>query len=217
MSLQILEIASMNLKGNLKANDERLLSIFRICLDGISEGGGKYFRFLTNTPTNQTLEKPIVTIIGIWPSAELHSAFIASGKLTSLLSQLGDLISMREVVYLQVPPLNSVQISVLEGDLVIAFFQVSSKNHHGFDEAAKSIIGKVECVTGWSSTQGENLKSSEEFRKGRSDQEHSDAKHEGVWGILVGQKDRGVVDEIKSLTAQKHDHLEALTWNALDC
>lgn len=92
MDLQLLEIASVNLKDGVEPTDQRLLSAFRTCIDEITKGGGTHFHFVSSSPTNR-LEKPIVTMIDIWPTVELHSAFLAGGTLLHLMACLQGLIT----------------------------------------------------------------------------------------------------------------------------
>lgn len=216
MALPSLEIASVNLKNGIKPNDERLLTVFRTCIDEIAKGGGTHFRFVVSSPIN-SLENPIITMIGIWPTVELHSAFLSGGALMPLMASLQDLISMREVVYLKVPMPTAAQGKLLEGDFTTAFFHVGRKEHDEFDGIVKGVVEGSDLVTGWNSTQGDNFKQSEEFRKGRLEQDESDVQHEGVWGVLLPQEDTGVIDELKAKTVGKFERVEVLVWDRLDC
>lgn len=216
MTTQTLEIASVNLKDDIQPSDPRLLTVFRTCLDGLAKGGGKNFRFLTSTPDNKSLTKPIVVMIGIWPTPEMHSAFIESGVLMPMMASLQDLISMKEVIYLRIPEpqSGSPQEKLLEGDLVTAFFHVKKENG-GFEEAAKAVVGgKENVVYGWNSTQGESFKQSEEFRKGKLEQDASDVSHEGVWGVLFDKAEGNVAEDIEKAT-EKFERVEVLTWKTL--
>jgi len=219
MTTQILELATVNLKDNITPSDPRILQVFRTCLNELNKGGGRYFRFLTSSPDNKNLEKPIVVMIGIWPTVALHSAFIDSGVLMPLLASLADLISMREVIYLRIPEpqSGSPQEKLLGGDLVTAFFHVNGKEDGGFESAAKGVLGgKEDAVSGWNSTQGESFEKSEQFRKGRLEQDASDVSHEGVWGVLLNKAEGSLVEGIKKATDKNFERVEVLTWDSLD-
>lgn len=219
MTTQILEICLVNLKNDITPSDPRIVQVFSTCLTELNKGGGKYFRFLTSSPDNKGLEKPIVSMIGIWPTVALHSAFIESGILMPLMASLADLISMREVIYLRIPEpkAGSPQDKVLKGDLVTAFFHVSGKDNGGFESLAKGVLGgKEDAVSGWNSTQGESFEKSEQFRKGRLEQDASDVAHEGVWGVVLHKAEGGVVEEIKKATEKKFERLEVLTWDSFE-
>lgn len=217
MADQRLELALVNLKGDIKPTDSRLLSVFRTCLDELSKGGGTHFRFLTSSPTGN-LDETIVMMIGIWPTDELHAKFIDSGILMPLMASLQDLISMREVVYLKVPELTPAQNEVLEGDLVTGFFHVEGKEHDNFGKAAEEVLGgRKECVIGWNSTQGESFQKSEEFRKGRLEQASSDIKHDGVWGVLLKKENTSVLGSIQAATEKKFERADVRSWDGLDC
>lgn len=216
MDLQLLEIALVNLKDGVESTDQRLLTVFRTCIDEITKGGGTHFRFVSSSPIND-LENPVVTMIGIWPTVELHSEFLAGGTLLHLMARLQDLITMREVVYLKVPKPTLAQDKILGGDFYTAFFHVDQKYHYEVDGIVKSVIKESDFVSGWNTTQGENFRQSEDFRRGRLEQDESDVQHNGVWGILLPRENGKVIDELKGNMAGKFERVEILAWDGLEC
>jgi hypothetical protein len=216
MDLQLLEIASINLKDGVEPTDQRLITIFRTCIDEITKAGGTHFRFVSSSPING-LEKPVVTMVGIWPTVELHSAFLAGGTLLHLMASLQGLITMREVVYLKVPKPTLAHDKILGGEFYTAFFHVDQKDHDEVDGIVKNVIKESDSVNGWNTTQGENFRQSEDFRRGRLDQDESDVQHNGVWGILLPRENSKVIDKLKGETVGKFERVEVLAWDGLEC
>ncbi|QKX53511.1 uncharacterized protein TRUGW13939_00590 [Talaromyces rugulosus] len=211
MDLQLLEIAMVNLKDGIEPTGQRLITIFRTCIEELAKAGGKHFRFVSSSPTNH-LEKPIITIIGIWPTAELHAAFLAGGALLHLMASLQGLITMRQVVYLRVPNPTPAQEKILEGDFYTALFYVGPREHDEVDGIVKDVIKESGFVTGWNTTQGENFQQSEDFRRGRLEQDKSDVQNDGIWSILLPRENSEVIDELKGKTAGKFERVEVLAW-----
>lgn len=88
------------------------------------------------------------------------------------------------------------QDKILGGDLYTAFLSCWSKRARGILRHCEGRVKESDFVTGWITTQGENLRQSEDFWRGRLQQDERDVQHEAVWGILLPKEYVGVVDEL---------------------
>ena len=217
--MPILEFAPINLNPGITTASESALAVFRKCLSAINLAPGvSGMRFMKCTS-----DPSIIVLHGIWATVEEHSDFLESGKMTPLLMDLKDFITMREVLQLGMTEITDAQKEVLASpELVSASFKLSPASHEQFEAAVESVLkgkGGAEVVTAWKIKDEESFKKAEDFgREGLGQgKEGSNGTSGGedpdTWAIVVKKGDAAFVDEIKTKVKGLVETEEVLTWD----
>ncbi|KAL9065557.1 MAG: hypothetical protein Q9161_008161 [Pseudevernia consocians] len=219
--MPILEFAPINLNPGITTANESALAVFRKCLSAINKAPGvSGMRFMKCTS-----DQSIIVLHGVWATVEDHSDFLESGKMTSLLMDLKDFITMREVLQLDMTEITDAQKEVLASpELVSASFKLRPANHEKFEAAVESVLKSktgAEVVTAWKIKDEESFKKAEDFgRKGlgqeREEKNGTNGREDpNTWTMIVKKGDAAFVDEIKTKVKGFVEAEEVLTWDIL--
>ncbi|KAF1963160.1 hypothetical protein CC80DRAFT_487555 [Byssothecium circinans] len=213
---QVLEFATINLKDGVAPTDHRLLPVFKQCMPEIVDAGGEHFRFLLDNPPNNG--KQLLGMTGIWPTDELHSKFLERGALMPLLAGLGDLLTVKDVIYLKAPSLSQGQIEVLNNDVTSALFQVDGTDRDEFEKLAQSVIVEKadKVLAEWNVTDQASFSKARDFCADIISPDQKQFQHGGTWGILVRDTDSELVEQIKNKAVGKFNTVAVSAWKGFD-
>jgi hypothetical protein len=213
---QVLEFATINLKDGVAPTDDRLLPVFKQCMPEIVDAGGVHFRFLLDHPDSNG--KQLLGMTGIWPSDELHSKFLERGALMPLLAGLGDLLTVKDVIYLKAPELSQAQTKVLNHDVTSALFEVSAADQGDFERLAQSVlVDKADTVlAAWNVTDQASFAKARDFCADIISPDQKQFQHGGTWGILVRHADGDLVEQIKDKAGGKFTSVDVAVWKGFD-
>jgi len=209
-----LEFATINLKPGVKPDDAKLVTVLHTCISEISKADGvSDMRFIKNVP--QGAQEQILGLVGVWASVKAHSAYLASGKMTPLLMDLRDFITMRDVIHLSVGELSASETKLIESDLICAVFRVEAADHKKFEELVDEVLPSgCQAVAGWQVKKEESFQKAEQFGREKLGQEAKESARADAdtWVVFVPRREQGAMKHIVERAGAVSKSVEVQNW-----
>ena len=210
--MPVIEFASVIPLPGVSPTNEHLLGIANQTVTAMEGTGVKPVRFLLTAEDEKRTDQRIISMVAIWPSAETHAAFFASGGATDALGPLTQYITMGEAVFLPTETGQKELKLLASKEIASAIFRVKPQNIDEFETKVKSVLEKQDVViTAWDiREQGESFVAS-----GTVTEQHLGArsgKIEGAKNWVLISENEGVIEEINESANGLFERADVLRW-----
>ena len=210
--MPVLEFATVHTLPGISPKNEQFLGIAQNTVVGMEGVGVSPARFLLTAEDEKRVDQRVISMLAVWPSAEVHAEFLSSGGTGEALGPLTQFITMGEAVFAPVEKAPKELELMANQSLASAIFRVKPENSEEFGKKATSVLEKQGVtISAWDiREQGESF-----MAAGKMVEEQIGAKSgriEGTKNWCLWAKDESVIDEISQKTDGLFVKKDTLRW-----
>ncbi|KAI4157383.1 MAG: hypothetical protein LQ342_008323 [Letrouitia transgressa] len=210
--MPVLEFATVYTLPGISPKNEQFLGITQNTVGGMEGVGVSPTRFLLTAEDEKRVDQRVISMIAVWPSADVHAQFLSSGGTAEALGPLTQFITMGEAVFVLVEKAPRELELIANQSVANAIFRVKPENIEEFEKKATSVLEKQDVtISGWDiREQGESF-----MAAGKMVADQIGAKSgriEGAKNWCLFAKDESVVEEVSKNTKGLFVKVDTLSW-----
>ena len=210
--MPVLEFASVHTLPGISPKNEEFLAIAQSTVVGMEGVGVSPARFLLTAADEKRVERRVIAMLAVWPSADVHAQFLSSGGTGEALGPLTRFITMGEANFVPVGKTPAELELMAYPGIAASIFRVKPEKSEEFEKEVASVLEKVDMtISGWDiRDQGESF-----MAAGRMVEEQIGAKTgriEGTKNWCLWAKDESVANRVIRKTEGLFVKVDNLRW-----
>ena len=210
--MPVLEFATVHTLPGVSPKNEQFLGIAQNTVGGMAGVGVSPARFLLTAEDEERVDQRVISMIAVWPSAEVHAQFLSSGGTAEALGPLTQFITMGEAIFVPVEKTPQDLELIANQSLAASIFRIKPENSEEFEQKATRALKEQDLnIAAWDiREQGESF-----VAAGKMVADEIGAKSgriEGAKNWCLFAKDEKVVDKISMDTNGLFIQVDTLRW-----